>query len=71
MAQNNNIVVYAFLPASGAQQPPVPQTYHLPPFTLVGEYSHRRPDRQSISTHKLALGIPHHLIHKPLPEYLC
>jgi len=71
MAQNNNIVVYALLPAGGAQQPPAGQTYHLPPFTLVGEYSHRRPDRQSISAHKLAMGIPHHPINKPPPEYLC
>ena len=45
MAQNNNIVVYALLSARGAQQPLTGQTYHLPPFTLVGEYSHRRPDR--------------------------
>jgi len=71
MAQNNNIVVYALLPAGGAQQPPVGQTYHLPPFTLVGEYSHRRPDRQSISAYKLAMGVPHHPINKPPPEYLC
>jgi len=71
MPQNNNIVVYALLPAGGAQQPPAGQTYHLPPFTLVGEYSHRRPNRQSISAHKLAMGVPHHPIHKPPPEYLC
>jgi len=71
MAQNNNIVVYALLPAGGAQQPPAGQTYHLPPFTLVGEYSHRCPDRQSISAHKLAMGVPHHPINKPPPEYLC
>ena len=71
MAQNNNIVVYPLLPAGGAQQPPAGQTYHLPPFTLVGEYSHRRPDRQSISAHKLAIGFPHHPIHKPPPEYMC
>ena len=71
MAQNNNIVVYALLPAGGAQQPPAGQTYHLPPFTLVGEYCHRRPDRQSISAHKLAMGVPHNRINKPPPEYLC
>jgi len=71
MAQNNNIVVYALLPAGGAQQPPAGQTYHLPPFTLVGEYSHRRPDRQSISPYKLAIGMPHHPINKPPPEFLC
>jgi len=71
MAQNNNIVVYALLPAGGAQQPPAGQTYHLPPFTLVGEYSHRRPDRQSISTHRLVMGVPHHPINKPPHEYLC
>jgi len=70
MAQNNNIVVYAPWAAVGAPQPPAGHTYHLPPFTLVGEYSHRRPDRQSISAHKLALGIPHHPINKPPPEYL-
>jgi len=62
--------VYALLPAGGAQQPPVGQTYHLPPFTLVGEYSHRRPDLQSISAHRLAMGVPHHPINKPLAEYL-
>jgi len=71
MALHNNIVGYALLPAGGAQQPPAGQTYHLPPFTLVGEYSHRRPDRQSISAHKLAIGFPHHPIHKPPPEYMC
>jgi len=71
MAQNNNIVVYALLPAGSAQQPPAGQTYHLQPFTLVGEYSHRRPDRQSISALKLAMGVSHHPINKPPPEYLC
>ena len=70
MAQNNNIVVYALFHARGAQQLPAGQTYHLPPFTLVGVYSHQRPDRQSISAHKLAMGIPHHPINKPSPEYL-
>jgi len=71
MAQNNNIVVYALLPAGGAPQPPAGQTYHLPPFTLVGEYSHRRPDRQSINTPKLAMGVSYHPMNKPPPEYLC
>jgi len=71
MAQNNNLVVYALLPAGGAQEPPAGHTYHLPPFTLVGEYSHRGPDRQSISAHKLAMGVPQHPIIKPPPEYLC
>jgi len=71
MAQNNNIVLYALLPAGCAQQPPAGQTYHLPPFTLVGEYSHRRPDRQSISAYNLAIGMPHHPINKPPPEFLC
>jgi len=65
MAQNNNIVVYALLAAGGAQQPPAGQTYHLPPFTLGGEYSHRGPDRQSIRADKLAIGVPHHPINKP------
>jgi len=71
MAQNNNIVVYALLPTGGAQQAQAGQTYHLPPFTLVGEYSHRRPDRQSISAYKLGMGVPHHPINKPPPEYVC
>ena len=71
MAQNNHIVVYALWPTGGARQPPARQSYHLPPFTLVGEYSHRCPDRQSISAHKLAMGVPHHPINKPPPEYLC
>jgi len=72
MAQNNNIVVYALLPAGGAQQlPPGGQTYLLPPFSLVGEYSHRRPDIQSISAYRLAMGVPPHPINKPPPEYLC
>jgi len=72
MAQNNNIVVYVLLPTGGAQQqPPAGQTYYLPPVTLIAEYSHRRLDRQSISAHKLAMGVPHHPINKPSPEYLC
>jgi len=29
------------------------------------------PNRQSISTHKLAMGVSHHPINKPPPEYLC
>jgi len=66
MAQNNNIVGYALMPAGGGQQaPPAGQTYHLPPFTLVGEYSHRRPDRRLINDHKLSMGIPHHPKNKP------
>jgi len=72
MAQNNNIVGYALMPAGGAQQaPPAGQTYHLPPFTLVGEYSHRRPDRRLINDHKLSMGIPHHPKNKPPPVYVC
>jgi len=71
MAQNNNIVLYALLRAGGAPQPPAGQTYHLRPFTRVGEYSHRRPDRQSISAHKVAMGVSHHPINKPPPEYQC
>ena len=68
MAQNNNIVEYALMPARGAQQaPPAGQTYHLPPFTLVGEYTHRRPDRRLINNHKLSIGIPHHPKNKPSP----
>jgi len=70
MAQNSIIVVYALLPAGAAQEPLAGQTYHLPPFTLVGEYSHRRPNCESISPHKLAMGVPHHPINKPPPEYL-
>jgi len=62
--------VYALLPAGGAPQPPAAETYHLPPFTLGGEYSHRRPDRQSISAHKLAMGVPDPTINMPPPEYL-
>ena len=71
MAQNNNILVYTLLPAGGAQQLLAGQTYHLPPFTLVEESSHRGPDGQSISAYKLAMGVPHHPINKPPPEYLC
>jgi len=71
MAQNNNIVVYAHLPAGGGQQALAGQMYHLPSFTLVGEYCHRRPDGQSISAHKLAMGVPHHPVNKSPPEYLC
>jgi len=72
MVQNNHIIVYVLLPARGAEPPPqAGQTYHLPPFTLVGEYSHRRPDRESISAHWLAMSVPHHPINKPPPEYLC
>ena len=61
----------ALLPVRGAQQLPAGQSYHLPPVTLVGEYSHRRPDRQSLSAHRLAMGVPHHAINKPPPQYLC
>ena len=71
MAQNNNIVGYALIPAGGGhQRPPVGQTYHLPPFTLIGEYSHRRPDRRLINDHKLSMGIPHDPKNKP-PVYVC
>ena len=62
--------MYALLPAGGALQPPAGQTYHLPPYSLVGEYSHRRPDHHSISAHKLAMGVSYHPINKPPPEYL-
>jgi len=72
MAQNNNIVVYALMPAGGAQQaPPTCQTYHLPPFALVEEFSHRRADRCNINDHKLTMGGPLHPKNKPLPEYVC
>jgi len=72
MAQINNIAVCALLPVRGGQQRlPAGQSYHLLPFTLVGEYSHRRPDRQSISAHKLARGVPYYPINKPPPQYLC
>jgi len=71
MAQKNNIVGYALMPAGGAQQaPPAGQTYHLPPSTLVGEYSHRRPDCRLINDHKLGMGIPHHPKNRP-PVYIC
>ena len=71
MAQNNIIVVYAHMPAGGAQQvPPAGQTYHLLPFTLVGEFSHRRPDCRNISDYKLTMGIPHHPKNKPRAEYV-
>jgi len=65
MAQNNNIVVYALLPAGGAQQPPMCPTYRLPPSTLIGEYSHRLPNHQSLSAHELTMGVPHHPINNP------
>jgi len=71
MAQNNNIVGYALIPAGGAQQaPPGGLTYHLPPFTLVGEHSHRRPAHRLINDHKLSMGISHHSKNKP-PVYVC
>ena len=66
LRQNNKIVGYALMPAGEAQQAPPPgQTYHLPPFTLVGEHSHRRPDHGLINDHKLSMGIPHHAKNKP------
>jgi len=69
MAQNNNIVVYALMVAGGAQQAPPPgQTYHLPPFALVGEFSHRRPDGRNIKDYKLTIGVPHHPKNKPPPN---
>jgi len=68
MAQNNNIVGYALMPAGGAQQaPPAGQTYHLLLFTLVEEYSHRRPDRRLINDHKLSMAIPHDPKNKHAP----
>jgi len=71
MAQNNNSVGYVLMPARGAQQaPPAEQTYHLLPSTLVGEYSHRRPDHRLINDHKLSMNIPHHHKNKP-PVYVC
>jgi len=71
MARNNSIVGYALMPAGGAQPaPPASQTYQLPPFTLVGEYSHQRPNRQLINDHKLSIGIPHCPKSKT-PAYVC
>ena len=61
MAQNNNIVGYGRMPAGGGQQAlPTGQTYHLPPFTLIGEYTHPRPDHGLINDHKLSMDIPYH-----------
>jgi len=61
MAQNNNFVGYALMLAGDVQQAPaVGQTYHLPPCTLVGEYSHQHLNRRLINDHKLSMGIPHH-----------
>jgi len=60
------------MPVGGAQQaPPAGQTYHLPPFTLVGEYSHRGPDRRLINDHNLSMSIPQHPKNKPPPVYVC
>jgi len=72
MGQNNNIVVYALMPAGGGLQAPPPgQTNHLPPFALVEEFSHQRPDRRNINDHELTMGIPHPPKNKPPPEYIC
>ena len=72
MAENNNLVVYTLLPAGGAQQAPrVAQTHHLPPFTLVRQFSHRCINHRLITAYKLAMGIPPHLSNKPPAEYLC
>ena len=72
MAQNNNIVGYALMLAGGAQQaPPAGQTYNLPPLTLVGEYSHRRPDCRLVNDNKLSMVILHHPKNKPSPVYVC
>jgi len=69
MVQNNNIVVYALMQAGGAQQaPPTGQTYHLPPFALVGHFSHRRSHRRNINDYKLTMGVPHHPKNKPPPN---
>jgi len=57
------------MPAGGGQQvSPAGQTYHRQPFALVGEYSHRRPDRQLIYHHRLSMDISYHPKNKP-PVY--
>ena len=45
MGQNNNIVLYALMPAGGVEQAPrASQTYHHLPCALVGQLCYRRPD---------------------------
>jgi len=69
MAQNNNIVGYTLMPAKGVQQaPPAHQTYHLRPFSLFEEYSHRSPDYRLIKDYELAMDVPHHPKNKPPPD---
>jgi len=69
MAQNNNIVVYALMPAGGAPQGlPPRQTYHVPPFALVVEFSHRRPDCGNINGYKLTMGVPDPHQNRPDPS---
>jgi len=56
MAHNN--VEYVYMPNAGNLQAPADQTYHLPPVSLRGYVSSRRPNYRKIVDHKLSMGIP-------------
>jgi len=56
MAHNN--VEYVYMPNAGNLQAPAGQTYHLPPVSLRGYISSRRPNYRKIVDHKLSMGIP-------------
>jgi len=56
MAHNN--VENVYMPNAGNLQAPAGQTYHLPPVSLRGYISSRRPNYRKIVDHKLSMGIP-------------
>jgi len=55
MAHNN--VEYVYMPNAGNQQAPAGQTDHLPPVSLRGYISSRRPNYRKIVDHQLSIGI--------------
>jgi len=56
MAHNN--VEYVYMPNAGNLQVPAGQTYDLPPVSLRGYISSRRPNYRKIVDLKLSMGIP-------------
>ena len=56
MAHDN--VKYVSMPNAGNLRAPAGQTYHVPPISLRGYISSRHTNHQSISDHKVSIGIP-------------
>ena len=61
MAQNIINVQYIHMQNPGVPQPPLGQTYQLPPNSLLGEISVKRKNseagKRKIKTHKAFIGI--------------